>query len=222
MFRDAVLVAGKDLKIEWRSKVGIGQIVPFALVILLLFGFALDPDRELLSRAAPGLFWIGVLLSTLLAVQRSFAIEATDGTYESLRSSGLDPAGIFFGKAAAIAAQLVVLEVVLALGVIVLYDVQVTAAVILLCTFVLATIGLAAAGTIYGVFTTGGRGRETLLPLLFLPVVAPVLLAAARATESALDQAGENGWPWVQLLAVFAVLYSAIGTVAFGPLLEDA
>ena len=222
MFRDALLVAGKDLKIEFRSKVGLGQILPFALVIILLFGFALDPDRGTLTRAAPGLFWVGVLLSAVLAVQRSFALEATDGSYENLRLSGLDPAGVFIGKAVAVALQLFVLEALLAVGVIVFYDVHVTAGAVLLIACLLATVGVAAAGTLYGAFTTGGRGRETLLPLLFLPVVAPVLLAAARASEAAIDNVASDGWVWVQILAVFSIVYSAVGIVAFGPLLEDA
>jgi heme exporter protein B len=63
--------------------------------------------------------------------------------------------------------------------------------------------------------------QETLLPLLLLPIVAPVVLAATRASEAALGQATAEGWPWVRLLGVFAVVYAAVGALAFGPLLED-
>jgi len=221
MWRDLLLVASKDLRIEWRSKVGTGQIAPFALTVLLLFAFALDPDRGVLVRAASGLFWVTVLLSTVLAVQRSFAIESTDGARDGLRLSGLDPGAIFLGKAIAIVIQLLVLEVVLAIGVVVLYDAALGGALMLLLTCAFATIGIAACGTLYGVLAAGVRARETLLPLLFLPVVAPVMLAAARASEAALAGSAADGWPWVRLLAVFATIYAAVGTVAFGPLLED-
>jgi heme exporter protein B len=85
-----------------------------------------------------------------------------------------------------------------------------------------ATVGLAAAGTVYGVLAAGLRVRETLLPLLLLPVVAPVLLAATRAWEAALSGTPSDGNPWLQLLGVFAVVYVTVGVVAFGPLLEDA
>ena len=74
MWRDALVVAAKDLRIEGRAKVALNQVVPYALVVLLLFGFAFDQDRPLLVQAAPGLFWLAVLFSGLLAVQRSFAI----------------------------------------------------------------------------------------------------------------------------------------------------
>ncbi|HEV7888633.1 MAG TPA: heme exporter protein CcmB, partial [Acidimicrobiales bacterium] len=117
MFRDAALVAGKDLKVELRSRVTLQQVAPFAVLMLLLFGIALDPDRGILERASSGLFWIAVLFCALLAIQRAFAIESADGGRDALRLSGLDPAGIFLGKVGAIAVQLAALEVVLAAGV---------------------------------------------------------------------------------------------------------
>src|SRR5205807_3389056 len=97
MWRDAVLVAGKDLRIEARSRVTTNQVAPFAILVLVLFAFALDPDRGVLVKATAGLFWVAVLFSSLLSVQRSFAIEASDGARDGLRLSGLDPAGIFLG-----------------------------------------------------------------------------------------------------------------------------
>ena len=179
MWRDARLIAAKDLRIELRSRVATNQVAPFA-------------------------------------------IEAADGGRDGLRLSGLDPAGIFLGKAGAVAAELAVLEALLAVGVVVLYDVSLHGAVLLVATCLAATVGLAAAGTVYGMLAAGLRVRETLLPLLLLPVVAPVLLGATRASEAALGLGTDSGWPWVQLLAVFAVVYVGFGVVAFGPLLEES
>ena len=222
MFRDALLVAGKDLRLEVRSRVGINQIAPFAVMVLVLFAFALDPDRGVLERATPGLFWLAVLLSTVLAVQRAFAVEAAEGNRDALRLSGLAPAGIFLGKAAALAAQLLVLEALLLGGIVVLYGTELAGAGLLTATCVAATVGLAATGTLYGALAAGARVRETLLPLLLLPVVAPILIGATRAFEAALEGAGTEGWPWWNLLAVFSVIYTAFGVVAFGTLLEDS
>jgi heme exporter protein B len=222
VWRDALLVAGKDLRIEARSRVATNQVAPFALVVLVLFGFALDPDRGVLARASAGLFWVAVLLSSLLAVQRSFAVESGDATGDGLRLSGLDPAGIFLGKAAAVAAQLAALQVVLAAGVVVLYDADLGGPALLLATCAAATVGLAAAGVVYGALAAGLRVRETLLPLLLLPVVAPVLLSATRAWEAGMGLSVDDGWRWAQLLAVFAVVYVTLGVVAFGALLEES
>jgi heme exporter protein B len=222
MWRDAALVAGKDLRIEARSRVTATQVAPFAVLVLVLFAFALDPDRGVLTRTAPGLFWIAVLFSGLLATQRSYAIESADAGRDGLRLSGLDPAGIFLGKAAAVALELVALQVLLGVGIVVLYSADLHGPVLLIGTCLAATAGLAAAGTVYGVLAAGLRVRETLLPLLLLPVLAPVLLAATRAWEAALSGAPGDGWPWLRLLAVFAVLYLAAGVLAYGPLLEEA
>jgi heme exporter protein B len=222
MWRDAALVCGKDIRIEMRSRVGLNQVVPFAAAVLLLFGLALGPDRRTLLPAAAGLFWIAVLLSAVLAIQRSFAVESADAGRDGLRLSGLDPAGIFLGKGAAVAAQLLVLEAVLTAGVAVLYGVPVGGGIVLAATCVLASAGLASVGVLYGVVASGLRVRETLLPLLFLPVAAPVLIAATKAWNAAISGSASHSLSWLSLLAVFALVYGAVGTVAFGPLLEDS
>lgn len=222
MLRDAFLIAGKDLRLELRSRVALNQVLPFALLVLVLFAFALDPDKGVLDEATPGLYWIAVLFSALLALQRSFAIEAADGNRDALRLSGLDPAGIFLGKVLAVSAQLMVLEVLLGIGVAVLYSARIGGWMLLLVTAVVATASIAAAGTLFGVLAAGLRVRETLLPLLLLPVLAPVLIGSTRAFEAALDGSPSQGWPWVGLMSVFALLYIVAGVLGFGPLLEES
>jgi len=219
---DAALVAGKDLRLEWRSRVSLSQVAPFALLILVLFAFALDDQRGVLQRATPGLFWVVVLLTALLAVQRSFAAEASDGARDALRLSLLDPAGVFLGKAAGIAAQLLAVELLLFVGVAVLYSTNLSGGVLLSVTCLVATVGIASAGTLYGALVAGVRGRETLLPLLLLPVVAPVLIGATQAFEAALGTSSTNGWAWLGLLGVFALVYVAFGILAFGSVMEES
>ena len=106
--------------------------------------------------------------------------------------------------------QLVALEVVLAVGVVVMYGTEVTGVALLVATCLAATAGLAAAGTLYGVLAAGLRVRETLLPILLLPVLAPVLIGATKAFEAALGGAAADGWPWCGLLVAFALLYTAL------------
>jgi heme exporter protein B len=220
--RDAGLVCGKDLRLEWRSRVIVSQVAPFAVLVLVLFAFALDPDRRILTEATPGLFWLAVLFSTLLALHRSFGVEAADGVTDALRLSGLDPVGIFLGKAAGIAVHLLTLQVVLLAGVTVFYGATPAGPVLLVATCLAATTGLAAVGSLYGVLSAGMRARDTLLPLLLLPVVAPVLIAATQAFAAAYERSSGEGWRWFALLAVFALLYLVIGIFAFEPLLEES
>lgn len=239
-FRIAWLVARKDLRVERRSKVVTNQILPFAAVTMVMFGFALDSrgitgvdeqgrrfTTEVLELVAPGLVWLAALFSLLVLVGRAFAVETDDGALDALKVAGVDPVAIFWGKSVALAVQLFVLELVLLVTALILYgaDVPLGGVALLAVTLVAATSGLAFVGTLYGGLAAGFTGRESLLPLLVLPVVAPVLIGATRAVESALGTGGvalAEGWPWVGLLAVFAIAFGVGGALAFGPLIEEA
>ena len=192
------------------------------MLVLILVAFAIGPDNASLRHAAPGIFWIAVLFSTVLTVQRSVAIESGEGTRDGLRLSGIDPAGIFLGKAAAVGLQLLVLQIVLWAGVTFLFNVRVHVFWLAIVTSLLATVGLACAGVLYGALSAGLRVRDTLLPLLVLPVLAPVLLAGSKAWQAALDGSSSSGAEWLRILIPFAVIYLVIGIVLYGPLQEAA
>jgi len=222
VWRAAAIVAGKDLRIEARTRVAVNQVAPFAVLVLLLFAFAFDSSTRVLRDGTPGLFWIAVLLSGLLAVQRAFSLEASDGLLDALRMSGLPPAGIFLGKVASVALQLLVLDVLLGLGVVALYDATLGAPALLVPSVVVATIGLAAVGCLYGVLSMGQRVAATLLPLLMLPALAPLLLCATQAVDAALTSTSGEGWRWLSLLVAFTASYLALGAATFGILLDDS
>ena len=128
MWHDAVLVAGKDLRIEARSagrRCGRSSPSPCSSSCC-----SPSPSARTSRRCAtprPGIFWVALLFSTVLAIQRSVAVESGEGTRDGLRLSGIDPAGIFLGKAAAVGVQLLALQLVLWAGVTFLFDVRVHA-----------------------------------------------------------------------------------------------
>jgi len=220
-----VAVARKDLLIEWNSRILVNQVAPFAAIVMVMFAFALDNDG-ILQQVAPGLVWLATLFSMLVVIQRTFAVESADGALDALRVAGVDPGALFVGKALALMVQLFALETLLVATAVVLYGVEMSIAGLGMAfvTVIVATIGLSFVGTLYGGLAAGARGRETLLPLLLLPVVAPVLIGATRATEAAFGSGGASiseGWPWIGLLAVFAVLFGVVGAVAFGPLIDE-
>ena len=221
----ALAVARKDVSIELNSRILTNQVAPLAAIVMVMFAFALD-NEGILQRVAPGLMWLATLFSMLIVVQRSFTVESADGALDALRVAGVDTGAIFIGKSLALMLQLFVLEILLLATAVVLYGVEMTAVGLLeaFVTMVVATAGLGCVGTLYGGLAAGAKGRETLLPLLLLPVVAPVLIGATRATEAAFGSGGtavSEGWPWIGLLAVFAVIFAVAGTVAFGPLVDE-
>lgn len=221
MLRDAWLVATKDLQIEWRSRVTFSQVVPFAGLVLVLFGFALDANRPVLLQATSGLFWVTIMFVSTLAVQRSTSIETTDGARRALLLAGIEPPAVFVGKSIAVAVQLLVVEIALLAGVVVLYSADVEAWGLVFATCLVATVGIAAAGTLLGALVAGVRARETVLPILLLPVLAPVLIGATRAFDDALGSVAVDGWSWLSLLAGFGVINVVLGALSYGVLLEE-
>lgn len=220
--KQLLAVAAKDLRIELRSKVVATQVLPFAVIVLVLFGLALDADRAALRSFTPGLFWVTVLFAAILAVQRSVSVEVESDAFHGLRLSGASGWKIFGGKALAVAAQLLVIEVVMGLGVMIMYRTEWQDPVLVVTAALTATLAVAAAGSLYGVLAVGLGVRDTILPMLLLPVLAPVLVAATRAFDDGLGTAAVNGWTWTGLLAIFAMLYVVIGGAAYAVVLEDS
>lgn len=221
--RIAMAIARKDILAELRGRQAAVSTLFFAGLLLLLFGFALGPDPARLGELAPGLLWVAITFTGVLAVSRLHLIEAEDGALEQLALAPIPRKTIYAGKALAGAATMAVLTAVVIPLIGLLYAVDLTSAWLpLLFTGVLGSIGFSAVGTFYAALTVRMRAREVLLPLLVLPVTAPLLLAAVKATTAALsgDPFGEL-WLWVQLLIGFDVIMLVVCGATYGYLLED-
>jgi heme exporter protein B len=218
---EARAVAAKDLRIEIRGRYGLAAVLPFAATLLVAFGLAVGPARTLLQQTAPGLLWLAVLFASILAFRRAYAVEGEDGALEGLVLAPIDKSAVFLGKAAAVAAQLVALEVVVVALVALLFDISLFERPgVLVAAFALGTIGLAAVGSLFGVLGESARSLEALLPLLVLPLAVPVLIAGVRATAIAAGGAGGAG-TWLGVLAAFDAVVLAVGMLVYGQLLED-
>jgi heme exporter protein B len=221
--RIALAIARKDAVAELRGRHATVSTLFFAAVVLLLFGFALGPDSARLAAAAPGLLWLAVVFAGLLAVSRLHLLETDDGALEQLALYPISRRAIYAGKALGGVAVMLVLGLVVLGAVGILFAVDVASAWLpLLTTVVLGAIGIAAVGTFYAGVTVRLRAREVMLPLLMLPVLAPLLLAAVKATAAALagDPFDELG-AWLQLLVAFDVIMIVAGAATYGYLLED-
>ncbi|HEX9634664.1 MAG TPA: heme exporter protein CcmB [Candidatus Limnocylindria bacterium] len=216
-------IARKDALSELRGRQAVGSTLFFAALVLLLFGFALGPDSRRLTEAAPGLLWLAIVFGGLLTVARLHQLEADDGALEELARYPVGRRAIYLGKALAGLGAMLVLGGLLLPVVAILYGIDVAGAWLpLLATLVLGAIGFAAVGTFYAGVTVRMRAREVMLPLLMLPVIAPLLLAAVKATSAALggDPFGELG-SWLQLLVGFDVVMLVAGAATYGYLLEE-
>ncbi|MEP7081639.1 MAG: heme exporter protein CcmB [Chloroflexota bacterium] len=219
----ALAICRKDALSELRGRHATVSTLFFAAVVLLLFGFALGPDSARLAAAAPGLLWLAVVFAGILAMSRLHLLETDDGALEQLALYPVGRRAIYAGKALAGFAAMLLLALLVLGAVGVLFAVDVASAwAPLLATVVLGALGVAAVGTFYAGVTVRLRAREVMLPLLMLPVLAPLLLGAVKATSAALagDPFGEVA-AWLQLMLAFDVVMIVAGAATYGYLLED-
>jgi heme exporter protein B len=220
--RGAWAVLRKDVVVERRAKEGLNALIFFAGLLLFLFYFALGPDRDRIRGALPGLFWLAFVLAGLLGLGRAFALERENDCLDGLIVAPGDKSAIYLGKVAGTTALMVVMEAAFIAATGFFYNLDLWPAVPrLLVVAVAGTVGFAAVGTLFAAMTVQLRAREVLLPVLLLPLVVPVLLAAVRLTEGAL--AGEpwgTALPWWQLLVGFDVVFVVVGLLTFEFVLE--
>jgi heme exporter protein B len=219
--RQTAAIASKDLRIELRGRHALGSLLPFAATVLIAFGFAFGPGRDVLDQVAPGLLWMAILFASVMSARRAFQVETEDGALEGLLLAPIDKAAVFVGKMAAIVVELLALVACVLLLVVVLFDLSLGAPLVMVGAFALGAVGLAAVGGLFGVVAEAARTREAIFPMLVLPLVTPVLIAGVRATDlSAAGRAGE-AWSWMGLLLAFDVVFVASGILVFGYLMED-
>ena len=169
----------------------------------------------------PGIIWVAYTFAGILGLNRNFILEKDRGTLDGLLLSPVSRDAIYGGKVLGALTVMLVVEALMLPVFVFFYDLQVLTPWFLL-TALLATVGFAAVGTVFSAMAVNTRSREIMLPLLFLPVVLPVIIAAVAATGSVLE--GE-GWrqldQWVQLIITFDVIFLVVSSFAFEIVLEE-
>jgi len=186
------------------------------------FASAAGPDARALRHGAAGFLWVALAFGSVLALSESFRHEHARRALEGLALLPPRPAALFLSKALANAAQLFALGLALVPVMALLCDAAPARLPELAAVVALGAAGLAAPGTFYAAMTSQTRGAQLLLPLLLLPLAAPVLLAATRATALLLtgDPMGQLG-SWLGLLAAFDVVFWSLGAALFGAVREE-
>lgn len=215
-------IVWKDLTAERRSKAGFNAVAFLGVLILLLFGFALGPDTEALRAAAAGALWLAILFAGVLAFNRSYQLELDGAALEPLLLYPAPRWTIFAGKFVANLLFVLLMEVIIIPVAIILFQVKSGSGWLpAIGVNVLGSIGFVALGTFYASMASRSRAREVLLPLLLFPMLVPVLLAATEASSSLLaGNPMRDAGAWVQLLAVFDVIFLVASFLAFDHVIE--
>jgi heme exporter protein B len=229
--RRAMALVHKDVLTERRSKAAFNAMAFFAAMVLFIFSFALGPEapgitetgQTLLEYLWPGLLWVVIFFTGILALGRSFQVEMESGGMEALRLYPGDKKAIYAGKLIANLLVLGAMEVLLIPVSAILYNIDLWSKLpALLGVVALGSLGFTAVGTFYAALTANLRAREVMLPVLLFPVVVPVVVAAVKATTLVVrgDPMGEL-WTWLRILGLIDIILLTVCTLTFEFAIED-
>ena len=219
--RVALLVFGKDLRLDLRSRDRLGHMAVFALLVVAMISIVLPSSKTERLAWSPALLWVVLLFTSLLGLARSFQSETEEGALTLLVQAPVDRGWVFLGKAAASFLALFGVELWAATLFTVFLDVDWSAGA-LACAGagVLGAFGLAAVGTLLSALSIGVRFREFLLPVLLFPLVLPILVFASRITAAALG-GDEIPTLWWAAFFLYDWVFALIGYFVFDYVLED-
>lgn len=216
-------VVWKDLSAELRSRELISAMLIFALLVILIFNFALDLDPA--ARREPtitaGILWVIFVFAGTLGLNRSMAIEKDRGCIDGLLLAPVDRSAIYFGKTLGNLVFMLMVEIIVLPIYSLLYNVNLFNPGLLL-VILLGSIGYVAVGTLLAAMAVQARTRDILLPILLFPVVLPVILAAVKASTGFLDGVEiDLIRPWLNLLLAYDIIFSAVAFMVFDYVVEE-
>lgn len=211
--RQALTIAGKDLRAELRTKEALNASVSFAIVILLLFSFAFDPTSEETRGIAGGLLWLVFAFAGALILNRSFSRESPNDCLDALIASPVTGGALFAGKATANFLLLLAVELLCLPVFGIFYNIRwARQPGELLLVLLLATWGVTVIGTAFSALTVNLRLRELMLPILVYPVLIPALLPAIQLTSHLVggEPLGSDLMFGLRLLAGFDIIFTLL------------
>ena len=211
----------KDLVLEARSRELVVSVAVFGLLLVVIFNFALRPTPGQAAALAPGILWVAFAFAATLAMNRGFIRELEAGALEGLLVSPVSRDAIFLAKAAAGFIFMLLVEAALLPAYAALLGFSALSWP-LAAAILLATLGFAVIGTLFSALAAQTRSREILLPVLFFPVITPVIIAAVGASNTALGGESSGGLVrWLGLMAVFDAVFLVICPWIFSVIVED-
>jgi heme exporter protein B len=220
--RAMLIMLERELRAEFRTRELLNTTIVFALIVVILFSFAFEPVSSEARRLGPGLLWIACLFAGSLMLNPTFAREQVNDTLSALRMAPVSGFAILAAKMIANFIFLSLAELILVPIFDVLYNVPLSAVTgRLALVMALGTAGLVITGTVFAALSARARMRELLLPLLLLPILAPLLIAAVGATASLFAEEPSLDRTWFTFLAGFDIVFLTASWLLADYLLEE-
>jgi heme exporter protein B len=215
-------ITAKDLRAELRAKETLSVMIAFSVLAVLIFGLAFDLRVPEATMVAPGVLWVVILYAGVLGLNRSFGAEVDRGTLAALLLAPVDRSAIYFGKFLAHLFFMLINAAIILPFTLVIFDINLLQPWILVGVL-LGTVGYTAVGTLFAALAANSRARESLLPILLLPVMVPIFMAGVALTAAVLDQralADFQRWLWV--MVVYDLLFITVAYLVFDLIWEEA
>jgi len=220
-WRKVFAITWKDVMAEMRTKEIISAVLVFTLLVIVIFSFAFGTDPDLVKQVASGMLWVTFAFAGVLSLNRAFIMEKEEGCLEGLMVSPVSREVIYVGKALGSLLFMLVIEAIALPIFALLFNLGVFSFQLVI-VIILTTIGFVSVGTLFSALAVNTKAREMVLPILFFPIIAPVIISAVRASELAL--AGEP-WvgmsSWLQIIIAFDVIFLVVSCLIFAFVIEE-
>jgi len=211
----------KDLVSELRSRELLTSMMVFALLVILIFNFALELDASTRKVATAGILWATFVFAGTLGLNRSLALEKDRGCLDSLLLAPVDRSAIYFGKMISNLVFMLIVEGIVLPVYSVLYNTNLFVPG-LIGVILLGSIGYVAVGTLLSTMAVQTRTRDVLLPILLFPIIIPILIAAVKASSGILQGMDlVQILPYINLLLVYDVIFIALAFMVFDFIVEE-
>ena len=220
-FYHLFVMVRKDFLLEVRSKDVVLPVFIFSFLVVVTFNFALESTPNTANLIVPGILWVSVLFGAMVGFGRMFLSESEQGAFQGLLTAPIGRDVIFFGKVISNVLFLLLIESILLPILVVLFNVTLSP-LYMLYVSIPALFGISLSGMLFASISMNMRAKEVMLPILFLPVVVPIILGAVESTYAVMN--GDNldqFLKWITLMIVFDLIYSVLGPVSFTMIVED-
>jgi len=219
-WRKAIAITGKDVLSEMRTKEVIFSVLVFTLLVIVTFNFAFETSQQTIALVAPGMLWVTFAFAGVLSLNRAFILEKEEGCLEGLMVCPISQEVIYAGKMLGSLLFMLIVEAIALPIFAFLFNLVLSPQLIVIT--VLATIGFVAVGTLFSALAVNTKAREMVLPILFLPIVAPVIISAVKASGLALSGESWSGMAsWLQIIGAFDAIFLVVSFLVFAFVIEE-
>lgn len=221
-FQVIAAIVKKDILMEMRTKQVINAALVFAVLFVVVFSFTMEIGSNMEQKLSGGIFWVSVAFAGILSFNKTIGSETDNGSFEALMLAPVDKSAVFFGKVISNMLFLLLVEVILIPLFLVFYNVFIISHPLMAAVIILSTYAYSLIGTLFSIISVRTSSKEIMMPVLFLPFMVPVIIAAVLATNVfILGGQIQFSYNWIKLTAVFDIIFTAIIYGIFSLIIED-